>query len=170
MIGLVGVLILIAGTRFYKLTLMAPGFIIGALVAVNYGNFLGLPPAGGIDPRLLVGVLLGGAAALAMIFLEQMAIALTGALAGGALVMIVGPMVVASIEWYVPFAGALVGALVFPSLYRKLLVPTTALLGAVCVTHSLSLTDNFVAVASLWLFGTAVQWFFRRSPVKNSED
>ena len=164
MIGLVGLLILIAGTRFYKLTVMAPGFLFGALVAAKYGNLLGLPPAGPIEPQVMVGLLLGGAAALAMIFLEQLAIALTGALAGGALVMLVGPLLVPVVEWYVPFIGALIGAVVFPSLYRRLLVPTTALLGAVCVGYALGFDSNLPAIGVLAIFGSCVQWFFRRSP------
>ena len=164
MIGLVGLLVLIAGTRFYKLTVMAPGFLFGALVASKYGNLLGLPPAGPVEPQVMVGLLLGGAAALAMIFLEQLAIALTGALVGGALVMFVGPMLVTVVEWYVPFIGAFIGALIFPSLYRRLLVPTTALLGAVCVGYGLGFNDNLPVIGVLWLFGSCVQWFFRRPP------
>ena len=153
---------MIAGTRFINDS-YGSWIFIWALVAAKYEIFLGLPPAGPIEPQVMVGLLFGGAAALAMIF-EQLAIALTGALAGGALVMLVGPLLVPVVEWYVPFIGALIGAVVFPSLYRRLLVPTTALLGAVCVGYALGFDSNLPAIGVLAIFGSCVQWFFRRSP------
>ena len=71
LIWMVGIVFLLAGARLYRLILMAPGFALGALIAVEYGGGFSR------EVQLMVTLGIGVIGALILSTLEKLAIAIT---------------------------------------------------------------------------------------------
>ena len=85
-IGLLGLILLIAGARLYRLLVMSPGFLLGGYVGYTQVAF------GAPEVQLgIIGVMsvVGG---VLMLMIEQLAVSLLGALLGGG-----GTVLVASV-------------------------------------------------------------------------
>jgi len=154
-IGLFGVIVLVCGTRLYRLSVMAPGFLLGWYLSLHIIS--GVSPAVQLMMVLLSSIL-GG---IAMLFLEQLAISLMGALIGGGLIQEL--VTVNQQEWYWPILGAFLGALIFPSIFKKSLTIVTAGIGALCIAYSCNELNNVLGIIGLSLFGWITQrWFLRK--------
>jgi hypothetical protein len=154
--GVVGGALLVAGSRLYRLALVAPGIAAGLL--------LGLEITAGASPeiRMVAGLSLGVIGAGVLLLVERLAIALGGAFLLGGLANAVTPLVLPGQDaWYVPIAGAVVGLLIFPKLFRSLLFLFTALGGALCIAWAIGRPQDLPVIGGLWLAGTVIQWLTR---------
>jgi hypothetical protein len=155
-VGVVGGALLVAGARLYRLALLTPGLVAGVL--------LGLQITDGASPeiRLIAALSLGIIGAGLIMLAERFAIAMGGAFLVGGLANTVTPLLLPGEDaWYVPVAGAVLGMMIFPTLFRKLLFILTSLGGALCVAWAMGRPQDLFLVGGLWLVGTVIQWLNR---------
>jgi hypothetical protein len=155
-VGVVGGALLVAGARLYRLALLTPGLVAGVL--------LGLQITDGASPeiRLIAALSLGIIGAGLIMLAERFAIAMGGAFLVGGLANTVTPLLLPGEDaWYVPVAGAVLGMMIFPTLFRKLLFILTSLGGALCVAWAMGRPQDLFLVGGLWLAGTVIQWLNR---------
>jgi len=156
-LGLVGALLLLAGARLYRLAIVGPGFAAGVIV--------GLQVTGGASPSVqaVAALSLGVVGAVALLFLERVAVAIAGAVLCGGLADAVGPAALGGpVPWYVPLAAALLGLLLFPRLYKALLPVLTSIIGALCLTRALDRPHDLALLGGLALVGIVVQLITRK--------
>jgi hypothetical protein len=154
--GLLGVLLLVAGSRFYRVAIIAPGFLAGVALADRF-----LSGLGGALP-LVFAVLLGAGGALACHVAERVAVRLVGAVIISGVVHAVAPLVFQRDTpwWWAPVAGAL-GLLLFPRLYERLLPLIGAVLGAICVAWAAGKPQEVGLIGALAAGGLVVQLVWR---------
>ena len=58
MVWMLSVMLIVSGSRFYRLALFAPGFVLGALISADF--LYAQPPAVRLGGVLLIGVLGAG--------------------------------------------------------------------------------------------------------------
>jgi hypothetical protein len=151
--GLAGVALVLVGARVYRVAVMAPGFAAGVWAGTTW-----LPA--GLDPLLRLGaaLLLGLIGAGLCSWIEQLAVRSTGAILMGALTHAVAPQLWhGHIPMWVSPVGALVGAMLFPMVYRRLLPLITSLTGALCVAWALGRPQDLLWIAGLTLLGLILQ-------------
>lgn len=159
--GILGGLLMIAGARLYPLAIMAPGLLLGL------GLGLALPET--IDPsiRAIAAVAVAGFGALVCRFVERAAVAAFGAVVTGGLVHAAWPLVMGdATPWWGAAAGAVVGLLLFPRAFKALLIPLTALLGAIALGFALGVQDNLLAIGGMAAAGTIGQLLLSRRSKK----
>ena len=148
-----GALLIVAGARFYRVAVAAPGAILGLLLTTHFLSGL-------TDDTSLTIAAIGGAVIGAMItgFIEKLAIRLAGAMVG-AVAADIGWSLLQSAELpiWAPAAGALVGLLIFPSLWRVALKLITPFLGALCVAYAAGYPNHPLPIAGLTLLGALIQ-------------
>ena len=122
-IWLLGVVLLLVGARFYQLLIMAPGFAIGALIALKY-----MPS----NSELVITAVLviGAVCAVALMTVEKLSVALSGAFVGVAIVGHGGPLIGENPPPYAFAIAALLGSMIFPKVYDDFRPVVTALAGA----------------------------------------
>lgn len=163
--GVAGGLLLLAGARLYRLSVVAPGILGGLLVGA-------LLPVSDPTVQAVVAVVLAAVGGLVCHFLERVAIHAVGAVVTAGLTQATWPLVTGvGTPWWAPAAGALVGLLLFPSVFRYLLKWITSLLGALTVAWAAGWSDRLWVVALLALAGVIVQTGTgRRQAVEKEED
>ncbi len=148
-----GALLIVAGARFYRAAVAAPGAILGLLLTTHFLRGL-------TDDTTLSIAAIGGAVIGAMItgFIEKLAIRLAGALVG-AVAADIGWSLLQSAELplWAPAAGALVGLLIFPSVWRLALKLITPFLGALCVAYAAGSPNHPLLIGGLTLAGALIQ-------------
>lgn len=155
-VGVVGGALLVAGARLYRLALLTPGLAAGVLLGLE------ITRGASSEIQLIAALCLGIIGAGVVMLIERLAIALGGAFLMGGLTHAAMPVLIPGFnEWYVPIAGALLGLLIFPTLFRKLLFVLTALGGALCVAWAMGTPQDLVMIGGLWLAGTVIQWITR---------
>lgn len=147
----VGILLLGWGARLYRLAIAAPGFVLGVFAGLE------VAPTASLLVQAGLALLLGLVGAGLLLFLERLAVALTGAVLVGGLVYAVGPLFVATLPWFAPLVGAAVGLLLFPSLYRLALKIITPLLGALCVAWAFGRPHDLLLIGGLCALGAVFQ-------------
>jgi hypothetical protein len=150
----IGVLLLVAGGRLYRLMLVAPGFVAGVLLTTHYA------PAGSdmMKMGMIVGVGLVGA--LIMHLMEQTALRVVGVALMVGLATAVAPEVFGKDEpWWLNYAAGALGAVGFPILYERALPLITSLLGALAVAWALGHETDIWMLAILTGVGAAFQTF-----------
>lgn len=160
-LALAGGLVCVAGARLYPLVIVAPGFAAGVLAG------LALP----LDPssRGIAAVVLGAVGALLCRFVERIAVVGIGAVVAGSVANAVWPLVTGHpAPWWGPAAGALAGLALFPSMFRAMLLPITAVLGAFLVGWSLGFEAQLPLVGGMALVGAIIQFATRKR--KDDED
>jgi uncharacterized membrane protein YeaQ/YmgE (transglycosylase-associated protein family) len=149
-VGVLGVVLALAGARFYRLAIVAPGFALGVLA--------GLQVPGGQETRLVAALALGIIGAAVLHLLERFAVRVGGAFLTAGLAQVAAPLVTGQPnEWYIPVAGGVVGLFLFPSLYKKLLPVITAIMGGLCVAWSVGAGEDLRVVGSVAAIGVVVQ-------------
>lgn len=152
LVGALGLLLLVAGQRLYRLTIVAPGLAAGAMVGLDLAQ----------DQS--TGLRVAAAAALALIaaFLlhsvERLAVAAAGSFLCVGLARAVAPLVLdGAPPWYLLVAAGILGLLLFPRLYHKLLVVITPAIGALCLAWAMGRPQDLLLVLGLTLGGIVVQ-------------
>lgn len=149
-IGVAGLLLLLAGSRLWRVAVVAPGIVGGAAGGGWLGARLALPP-GWIAALSAVGALIGGVVAM---LVERLAMGLAGVLGGLGAVAVAERFL--AVPWWAWPIGAVLGALVFPAVWRGALVPITAWLGAVCLGQASGYAEPWV-VLPLAVLGVFIQ-------------
>ncbi len=157
-LGVAGGALLVAGARLYKLAILTPGLAIGVMLGLE------ITTGASAEVQLIAGLALGLVGAGVMLLAERLAIALAGALLLGGLANALTPLLLPGQDaWYVPAAGAVLGLLIFPRLFRALLFILTSLGGALCIAWSAGRPEELPLIGGLWLAGTVIQWLTRPS-------
>lgn len=152
-----GGLLLVLGSRIYRIAIAVPGALAGMMVASRWG--LGTPEST-FMLMTAAGAALGGMAALA---LEQLAVRLAGGLLGAWVGVVAAPSLgYDGAELWLPAVGAGVGLFLFPRLYRTALLLLTPWLGAVALAYALGRPEEALLVAGLTVVGVVVQLFVTR--------
>lgn len=152
LVGLLGVLLLLAGQRLYRLVIIAPGLAAGTMAGLylSEGQSLGV--------RFAAVAALAILAAFLLHKVERIAIAAAGAFLAVGLARAGAPLVMeADPPWYVFAMGGALGMLLFPQLYEKLLVVITPAIGALCVAWAAGRPTDILLVGGLTLAGVVIQ-------------
>jgi len=154
--AVVGVIVLLFGRKLFWLCVAAIGFAAGAELAPQFVH----------EPSPLLAltfaVVLGFVGALLALFLQKLAIALAGFLAGGkfAVALIAAFFVHQSQTYWLTFLiGGVIGALLLLMLFDWALIVISSLLGAYLISGVVSLpaAGGVLLFAGLVLCGVLVQ-------------
>ena len=154
-VGAIGVLLLLAGARLYRLAIIAPGFLLGVFLARwgldEYGRR--------VDELMQLGAMVGAGAIGALLSwrIEQLAVRLGGSVLVAATTHALLPMFWPRAPWFAAPAAGFVGLLLFPSLYRRLLPLITAGLGAIALAWVADRPQDLLMIAGLTVLGAAIQ-------------
>ena len=147
-----GALLIVAGARFYKVAVAAPGAILGVLAATHL-----LQEAEEMTRTIAA---IGGAIVGAMVtgFVEKLAIRLAGALVGAFFADAIWPLVqTTEMPVWAPAAGALVGLILFPVVWRVALKFITPFLGALCIAYAAGYPHHPLLIGGLTIVGALIQ-------------
>ena len=147
---IIGILLLVIGSRVYRLIIISPGFVCGALISKNFIS-------GSSEVQLIATLVLGIVGAILLTSIERLAISIVGALLFGGVVFAVGPLIMGTVAWFIPVLAALVGSFVFPLIYKKVLPISTSLLGALSVAWALEMSSDTRIIVGLWVVGLVFQ-------------
>jgi len=162
---LIGAVILFFGRRLFWLCVAAVGFAAGIQVAPHLMH----------EPtpilQLSIAVVFGFIGALLALFLQKIAIAVAGFLAGGKLAMALVAAFIAEGARYPGIAfivGGIIGAILLLALFDWALIVMSAVVGAYLIGHTVTLpptgaTILFVGLAALGIVVQAAA--LRRTPV-----
>ena len=162
LVAAIGLFLLLVGSRFYRFAIVAPGFVAGVFVVRNLPeaitDLVHFP-----GKEWVFALVLGGIGAMVLNSLEEWAVRITGAVLAGGLAHIIMPLPI-----WIPIGAGIVGAVIFPPFYKKMLPITTSLLGAVCITWSFESLkgppETLYTAAALAVIGIVAQtWFFKPS-------
>lgn len=167
-VGLVGAILLLAGARVYKLALALAGFGVGAvLVAAGLVWGSGYVPALAEPTLVAVASVIGGLLLMAVIsVVHRLGLVGVGALVGASAAGGVADAVSGAPPFWVPFVGALAGAIALPFLFPTLLKVATPAVGAVLIGWAVGMPTHPWLLLGLWIFGMLVQL---RSPRRERE-
>ena len=163
-VGLCGILLLVSGTRLYRMSILAPGAMIGAYLGV-------LLTMGLADPLRLLGIavfgVLGG---VLMLLIEKLAIAIVCAMVGGALTHYLLPLYLGySVEWYWLIVGSVVGGIGFAPILPKTIPIWMSMVGANAVIWSMRQPWDSTWFLGLTMVGTLIQIAFGAS-IRDMDD
>lgn len=162
---LIGAIILLFGRRLFWLCVAAVGFAAGMELAPHLMH----------EPtpvlQLSVAVVFGFVGALLALFLQKIAIAIAGFLAGGKLAMaLVGAFIAEGARYpgITFIIGGIIGAILLLALFDWALIVMSALVGAHLISHTIVLPPTgatllFVGLAAIGIIVQAAA--FRRTTV-----
>jgi hypothetical protein len=154
--ALIGVVILLFGRRLFWLCVAAVGFAAGVEFAPHFVH----------EPStlvlLVVAIVLGLIGALLALFLQKIAIAIAGFLAGGKLAIALAAAFFVHPEqyyWITFVIGGIVGAILLLALFDWALIALSSLVGAYLILSAISLPPSgtnilFIALVAI---GVVVQ-------------
>jgi Domain of unknown function (DUF4203) len=153
---LIGAIILFFGRRLFWLCVAAVGFAAG----VEFAPHLMHEPTPVL--QLSIAVVFGFIGALLALFLQKVAIAIAGFLAGGKLAMALVTAFIAEGSRYpgITFIiGGIIGAILLLALFDWALIVMSSLVGAYLIGHTIVLPQTGAAVlfVALAAIGIAVQ-------------
>ena len=162
---LIGVVVLFFGRKLFWLCVAAVGFALGAEIAPHIiqepSSILGL----------IVALALGLLGALLALFLQKVAIAVLGFLAGGYLAgAIAAAFFIQSAQYYtiIFLVGGIIGAILLLAVFDWALIVVSSLIGAHLIQSAIVLppTGSTLVFIGLAILGILVQaaWF-RRSAI-----
>ena len=162
---LIGIVILFFGRKLFWLCVAAAGFALGTEIAPHViqepSSILGL----------VVALVLGLLGALLAIFLQKVAIAVLGFLAGGYLAgAIAAAFFIHSAQYYtITFlVGGIIGAILLLAVFDWALIVVSSMIGAHLIQNAISLppTGSMLVIIGLTILGILVQAAsFRRSTI-----
>jgi len=153
---LIGAVILFFGRRLFWLCVAAVGFVAGVEVAPHLVH----EPSAILS--LSVAIVFGFIGALLAMFVQKVAIAVAGFLAGGKLALaLVTPFLVqgANYPGVTFIVGGIIGAILLLSLFDWTLIVLSAVVGAYLICHTIVLppTGATILFVGLAAIGIAVQ-------------
>ena len=161
-IWLLGVVLLLVGARFYQLLIMAPGFAMGALIALKY------MPSDSELMQFTAVLVIGALCAVALMTVEKLSVALSGAFVGVAIVAHGAPLVGEDPPPYSFAIAALLGSMIFPKVYDDFRPVVTAIAGSLCIAWSVNKEQALTSVAVIACVGALLQYLITaRSPSKS---
>ncbi len=156
---LTGIVLCGWGAKLYRVVVLAPGILAGVYVGAIAQQLLSYS----VTTGLIVTLVLAGMGALVCHFVEGLAIRVAGAGFFGALAWLGWPLLHrGALPFWAPLVASVLGAIVFPYVYRFLLRPITALVGAWSVAWALKRPDSLWMIAGLAVTGTAIQLWLDR--------
>lgn len=149
-----GILLLFLGRRLFWLFVAALGFVAATDLVAPL-----------VDPRstevlLVVGVIAGIAGALLAIFIQKVAVAVAGALAGGFyLKLFFETAALHDLAWIAAIVGAVLGAILMLVLFKWALIVFSSIAGAHLLSISFPLSPQLrgALFLVLVLFGIVIQ-------------
>ena len=163
-VGALGLGLAFAGSRLYRLAIVGPGIAIGAVAGLEIAAALDF------NAQLVAAGCMGVLGGFIFHFVERLAIALSGAFLVGGAANIGGALVLGhAAPWYVGAAGAVLGLLLFPSLFKRLLPLVTAVIGGLCAAWALGQPDDLRVVAVVAVAGLIVQAITRKGADKEKD-
>jgi hypothetical protein len=147
----IGLILVFFGSRTYKLFLMSPGAVVGVLLAVEYS------PVGDQMTKAGIAVAAGMAGAVLMIMVEKIALSAAGGALIGGLTLAIGPLFIKEVPWYAMTIGGLIGAMLFPTIYRRSLRIVTPVMGALAVGLALERPEDLWLLGGLSVVGIVLQ-------------
>lgn len=164
-VAIVGLVLLLAGARVYRLAVVAPGLLAGVFLAHE-----GLALADS-KPELWMRAAVLGSGGLLGAFVawrvEQLAVRIAGGLVVAAATHALLPLAWPDAPSWGPLLVGTVGLLIAPSLYRRLLPLITAALGSVAVAWAAGEEQNLLLMAGLTVVGAGIQMASGRSKSKD---
>lgn len=161
-IGLLGLVLLVRGARWYEPSIRLGAFGAGALGGVSAVRTIALWWPVAWQPAVVIAAAVVGGVIVTLIALATHRLVLVGL---GALLGLVSgvaaQVLVTALAWWVPLVTAVTGLVVFPLLYRKLLPVMTSAVGAVLIAEAAGVADRVWVTLLLWFAGVMVQ---RRPP------
>jgi hypothetical protein len=157
-LGLMGILLLVFGSRSTRLVSAAPGALLGITLAslVLSDQSLGVQIGGALAAGVAGGV-------VAML-VQSIALRCAGALIGGIGATVVFPMLSSQAlpPWWLPLAGAIIGGLLLPRLFNAALSILSPVLGAMCLTFALGLEQShqLYGIVGFSILGFAMPFLF----------
>jgi hypothetical protein len=151
---LVGAALLFLGRRLFWLFVACVGFVVGTMLGTEW--FGGKPDGLTMVIALAVGVI----GALVSIFLQRLAVAIAGFLAGGYLLYTVAfALKYESLVWIAFVAGGVLGAVLVLALFDWALIFLSASTGATVIAQNVSVNGSTLGLLFLVLFilGVIVQ-------------
>jgi hypothetical protein len=153
--AILGVALLVAGRRIFWLFIAILGFVAGMQLA----NFYLKGPEW---QTLVAGLVLGAIGAGLALFLERIAIAVAGFLAGGYILVALAAMLgfdQVPLKWLIYLVGAIIGVILVSLLFDWAIISLSALAGASLILGAFSLEAGFARLAFLVLviIGVVVQ-------------
>ena len=154
--AVIGAVVLIFGRKLFWLCVAAIGFAAGTVLASHVVS----------EPtpllQLTFALLLGFVGALLALFLQKLAIAVAGFVAGGRFAVGLAATFFAqyaSHDWLIFLVGGLIGAILLLMLFDWALILISSLIGAHLITNAFSLpaTGAVLLFTALVLFGVLVQ-------------
>lgn len=150
-VAVIGVVLILAGGRLYRLVIISPGVLLGVLAGLS------LTAGSSTQNQLIAAGALAVIGAAVLFFVERLAISVIGAAVTGGLVNALAPMLMQGpVPWYVPAAGAVLGLFLFPSVFRAALTLIAPALGAVAVCWALGRPNDLLLMGGLTVFGAVV--------------
>ncbi len=150
----IGAVLILAGSRLYRLMLLGPGFVGGVLLAHHYA------PAGSDTTKMAIVIGCGLVGVVLMHLMEQTALRLVGvALTVGAATAIAPEVFGSKPPWFLNYVAGAIGAVGFPIVYERALPLVTSLLGALMVAWALDRPTDIIMLVMLSAVGIAVQTF-----------
>ena len=153
--GFIGIVLVLAGARLYRLAIVAPGFLLGLFLAKwgfdEYGRR--------VDELVRLGVMVGAGAIGALLSwrIEQLAVRLGGGLLVAATTHALLPMIWHKPPEYAAPAAGFIGLLLFPALYRRMLPLLTSAMGAIALAWAADDSKNLLMIAGITILGSAIQ-------------
>jgi hypothetical protein len=142
---------MVAGGKMYRLAVVTPGFVLGTMV----GKSVTLTGDPMVATVIIVIAGLGGA--ILFHYMERIAVAVIGALVGAHITGAVWPLLAGTAPWWGVLVGSIVGSLAFPKFFRMLLLPITAIIGAVVLASCFAHGQNIFVIGGLALIGAIFQ-------------
>lgn len=162
--GLIGVLLLVWGSRSKRLVSAAPGALLGITAAS-----LVLSDQSAVTQWIgaLAAAVAGGVVAM---LVQAIALRTAGALIGGIGATAIFPLVSSPglPPWWLPLVGALVGVFLLPRLFNATMKIMSPILGAMCLTFALEIGQDhqIYGILGFSLLGLALPFLLAKKPVE----
>lgn len=164
-----GVLLLLFGRRLFWLFVAILGFVAAADFAARYLN------GQTHMVQLIVAAAAGLIGAVLAIFLQKLAIAIAGFVAGAYAVTLLLPALhvdVGQLSWLISIVGGIIGAVFGVVIFDWALIILSSFTGAMLVAQSApisGISENIVLLV-LFVIGVAIQASFHRPPPRHVEN
>jgi hypothetical protein len=151
-VGGLSLALAVRGRQFWRLAIATPGALLGTALGVSATKSLGTDPTTGL---VICAVLALAGVALAL-FVERLAVLVSGATAGAVIGLAVAPLL-GPAAWWPPLVGFLLGALLGTWIYRKMVPVFSAAVGAYGIAWAAGWPPTALVLGALFLAGLTVQ-------------